>query len=57
MEQYYAIRELEPLVQTLKDADDDVDQALERQEAAIKALADAWTALEDKRAALSEAAE
>jgi hypothetical protein len=29
----------------------------ERQEAAIKALADAWTALEDKRAALSEAAE
>ena len=57
MDEYYAISELEPLVQALKDADDDRDMALERWEAAIKALAEGWTALEGKQAALREAAE
>jgi hypothetical protein len=47
-------------VQALRDADDDVDNALERREARIKALAESWQAIEAKRATafeLSEAAE
>jgi hypothetical protein len=60
MEEYYAIRELEPLVQALKDADDAVEKALEQREACIRALAEGWHSIEAKRETayeLSEAAE
>jgi exonuclease VII small subunit len=57
MEQYYAIRELEPLVQTLVDAHGDLESALYRWERAIKAVSDGWQAIEAKRAAAYEAAE
>lgn len=57
LSQYYAVRELEPLVEALVDAHGDLDAALYRWERAIKALAEGWVAVEDKRAALSEAAD
>jgi exonuclease VII small subunit len=57
VDEYYAIRELGRLVQALIDADADADKALERWEAAIKALAEGWQGIEARRAALSEAAE
>ena len=54
MEEYYAISELEPLVEQLIAANADADAALERREAAIKALAERWTAIEAKRDAAFE---
>jgi hypothetical protein len=51
MEEYYAIRELEPLVQAVIDAHGKVDDALEEWEAAIGNLAEGHRVLELKRAA------
>jgi hypothetical protein len=57
MNEYYALTELEPLVQEVIDTTADADSAIERREAAIKALAEGWQAVEAKRAAQYEAAE
>ena len=54
---YYGQPELAGLVQELISATASIDKAFERQEAAIRALAEGWQAIEDRRAALSEAAE
>jgi hypothetical protein len=56
VDEYYAIPELDPLVDELIAATAGVDMALERQEKAIAALAEAWAGLEDKRASAYEVA-
>jgi hypothetical protein len=58
MSEYYSVSELEPLVEELIAAAANVDIALERQEKAIAALAEAYQAVEAKRSqAYQQAAE
>jgi hypothetical protein len=54
---YYGAPELFPLAEELIAAKAGIDAAFERWEAANKAIAEGWRAIEERRAALSEAAE
>jgi hypothetical protein len=56
MDEYYATRELDPLVEALSDANRAVDLALERRQEAIEALVEAYQKIEEQRAPLREAA-
>jgi hypothetical protein len=57
MNEYYAISTLDPLIEELVSARNAADRALERHEAAVKALAECWNALEEKRGQAFEADE
>jgi hypothetical protein len=56
MEEYYATKVIDPLVEAVSDAHRAVDLALERRQEAIAALVEAYRKLEEERAPLREAA-